>query len=901
MSNTQKIDDTIRKLDGRIQEEADPNLRQDMINDLQILFAERDALVGVDSTEGSSVEQQAIEGLREKKGDLAGFTSSLVTGLNRGILSIANLPFDIVNLALSAVGAPEEIRTANVSQAADFLSEKLTGYRPVEMATTPTAAVDTPMERMVGTIAEYASGGYGGGRLAKEAAEQVVKRTPTPAGGRSTLTQALTSPGFVRGETLAATGSGTLAAPAREYTESPYVETAAAVLGGVSPTVAPFLARGAKKQFIDPLTRSGAERRVANQLTEQAVDVDQAINNIATNQLVIKEALPEGTMIDPARLTEDEGILKTLGDVANNDPVIFSILERNRDKVSEEVFEELQSAASAGDSQLFLDTLNSKTIGVLDSLVSDIDLAQNQIAKIEGSIGPNSRGTEISQRFVAALEKSYQRAKKYEQSLWSLVDKTVPMNGKRFRLMGLRLRNQLKRKGFSDTDLSFFSEELPSFGARTGINNFEGLQRFRSRLLQQQREARAAGNNTKADALRRLDRLALQFIDSGPNSSSYRAAAEATRLISQSYNSGRLGQYLSFDSQQSLRIDPEAALDRVIRTGRNIGEVRRAIAAEQPLVNDKGQTVPVPPATGLTAPIKEMLALKFSEADTPAKRQKFFKQYEETLAEFPELARDLDSINTEIEVLAETIAKSEGRAKTATDKNVVSVAALIGADPENIIGSLQGLSRQKIKDIASVATQEGVESGMQTVFMQDIVSRMIGSGDSLKGLSSVLTSNKHLAYGFSDVLSPQQRKALSDLDKTRKLLQQNLGKTSSTTWFTQSSLATRILAKMSGVRLASVVAPSGPASLQTAALFSNLFAKVMDSLPSAQTRRVLIDALQDPKYFERLLNLERSEAALPQQIDQLNLILTQSGIRVPIQAERLIEEERRKKGAEAPL
>jgi len=903
MATLKQIEEGIVKLDSLLEGEQDPKKRQEYLDEMATLAKARGELKTPEKTETDPV----VEDLREKKGDLAGFASALASGVNRGAVSIANLPFDIINLALSAFGAPESIRTATPSQAVDFLSEQLTGYRPVEMATTPTSAVDTPAERMLGTVAEYASGGYGGAKLAKEAAERVIARTPTPISGRSTLTQAVTSPGFVTSETVASTAAGLAAAPAREYTESPLVETGAALVGGVAPTVAGVSARAAKKAVVDQFTRTGAELRVANELTENVVDAEQALDNIINNILVLESAVPEAGFIDPARLTEDPGILKMIGQVADNDPVIFSIIERQSDRVTEQVFEELQAAAAAGDPQKFLDVLNGRTNDVLTRIESDIDLAQNEISKIEAELPPDSRGSDISQRFVQALERSYERAKEYERGLWSLVDKKVPMDGNRFRLMGIRLRNQLKRRGFSDSDLSFFMEELPSFGAKNGINTFEGLQRFRSRLLQQQRDARAAGNNTRADALRRLDELSMRFIDSGPNAETYRAAAETTRLIRQSYNRGKLGSYLNFDSQDALRIDPEAALDRVIRTGRNIGEVRRAISAEQPFVNQRGEVVPIPPARGLTDQIQEMLWLKFSEAETPAARKTFFKQYGETLQEFPELARDLNLINREIETLSEVIARSEGRAKTATDKDLVSVAALIGADPENIIKSFKNLSRKQIQDIFAVASKDGVEGGMQAVFLQEIVSKMTsGQGDKISSLGGILSSsgNRHLQVAFNDVLTPAQRKALSELEKTRKLLAQNLGKTGSNKWFTKASPLTQLLARMSGVRIASMVAPSGPGSLQAAAVVSSLFSKIMDRLPSQQTRRVLIEALQDPKYFEQLLKLEKSNAALPQQMGELQLLLRKAGIRMPVQAERIIEEERRKeqqkKGAEAP-
>ena len=229
-------------------------------------------------------------------------------------------------------------------------------------------------------------------------------------------------------------------------------------------------------------------------------------------------------------------------------------------------------------------------------------------------------------------------------------------------------------------------------------------------------------------ALNQLDKLALQFIESGPNAESYRGAAETTRLIYQSYNKGKLGSFLQLDSQGAQRIDPEVALNRVVRTGNNIGEVRRSILAEQPFVNASGEVVEIPPAQGLTKPIVDLLMVKFAQADTPQQRAKFFKDYGETLNEFPELARDLSKIDAELETLAQVRAKAEGRAVTAKDKNVNSIAALLGADPDNIIGSFKGLTKKQIKEIAQVATKDGVEGGLQTVFLEAIVGAMQKSG-----------------------------------------------------------------------------------------------------------------------------------------------------------------------------
>lgn len=903
MSNTTKIDDTIQKLDALIEKEADPKRRQEMLNDMQSLFAERDSINAQGSAQTPATEQDAeIEKLRAAKGDLRGFASALVSGINRGAVSLVNLPFDIVNLALSAVGAPEEIRTATPTQAADWLSEQLTGFRPIETATTPSAAVDTPAERMLGTFAEYASGGFTGAKLAKEVAERaLLKQAPVagPGGVRQSLMQTTTQPNYITREVAAATGAGLAAAPTREYTNNVYLETLASLVGGVTPDLAvaafPSIASQAK-QF----TREGAELRVANELTENAVDLEQAIDNLARNRLIVEQALPEGQSIDAARLTEDPGIMRVIGAAAENDATIYGILSRSQDEVSEGVFNELE-ALGGGDTSGFLDTVNAKTVDVLDRIALDIDVAKNQASKLEQSIPPGKSGSEISQDFVSSLEASWERAKSYERKLWSLVDKNVKLDAKRFRVLAKRLRRSLKSTAIlSPSELDSVFAEINRFGAKgpTGYNTFESLMNYRSRLLEQQRAARSAGEMKKAATLGKLNDLVMEFIDSGPDSSQYAAAAEVTRTLHQNYNKGKLGRYLGLDPQGDTRIDPEAALSRIVRTGDNVGEVRRVIEAEQRQVLESGAEIP--PAEGLTQSVKDMLYLKFSEADTPEKRRTFFsnKGYGQTLEKFPELARDLQAIDRELETLAEVIAVSEGRAATIQDKKKVATAALIGADPENIYASFKGLKKEDIVNINNVAIQEGVESGLQAVFMREIADRLILQGDDnfIGSLQNILGSpnNRPLAYGYSVVLTPAQKNALALLDKTNKLVKQNLGKTQGASWLTDASTAAQVISRMLGVRLASAIAPSGPASLQTASLFSRVSSRFINSLPSSQRRKILIDALVDPVMFDKLLKLEKSTLPLEQKVGELTTLFRRSGIRAAEQLSRISEEEKRK-------
>jgi hypothetical protein len=290
-----------------------------------------------------------------------------------------------------------------------------------------------------------------------------------------------------------------------------------------------------------------------------------------------------------------------------------------------------------------------------------------------------------------------------------------------------------------------------------------------------------------------------------------------------------------------------------------------------------------------------MLRLKFSETTDAAGRAKFMKQYEETLNKFPELARDLSNINNELDMLAEVVAKSEARKATLLDKKQTSVAALLGAEPSNIYGSLRGLGKDDLVNINRVAVAEGVEQGLQSVYMREIVERMRVSDSSgqLRNLQDVLSSNKDLGTAFSVVLLPQQRQALSNLNKAAALNNQALNKTRKADDLTTASLPVQVLARWLGVNLAGAVTPGGPAALQTASVFSRVFSKFANSLPSQQNSRVLSDALLDPDYFSDLLKIGLSNQSTENKISAMENFFHRSGIRNTENLQRVYLEELR--------
>ena len=97
MSSAAEIKSTIINLDAKMQEEENPATKQAMADDLVRLFELHDAAVGASPTPNPN---DIVGELRQKKTDLLGFANAFAAGVNKGVISIADLPFDLINICL---------------------------------------------------------------------------------------------------------------------------------------------------------------------------------------------------------------------------------------------------------------------------------------------------------------------------------------------------------------------------------------------------------------------------------------------------------------------------------------------------------------------------------------------------------------------------------------------------------------------------------------------------------------------------------------------------------------------------------------------------------------------------------------------------------------------------------
>lgn len=852
------------------------------------------------------------------KADPAGVGMALVAGINRGAVMIADLPSDLFNLLTSTVLNPPQqmidaakkfpllrptaaiweaidkipqdvknnIRAARPSELFGGAVESVTGFDPIQAATTPMEyAQDTALERGAGTVGEYAGGGLAVGALAPRAAQTLLRTptgapTPTPPLGERLAAQ---PEQFLRQEAGLSTAAGVGAGVAREqFPENPMAEMAGALLTGSLPAVT-SMATGVKIPFRESLSDQAVERRVGNAFIESTADVDTALANLTNNRRVIGRVLGEDQEVNAVQLTQDPTLMAAVEQAAKSDNTLISIIGRIKDDTETKLVSLFSDIAPVEQRQAGREVVSAAADvearrlqagnDLLLRLQDEIDLAKNTIDRLEGKFSGADTPT-ISTEFVDALKASYNRAKEVERQMWASVDKTVELSPKELITSLKELRKTEKTKPYAAGTIP--DDLFKTAGKLRKNPTFENLTIYRSALT----DARRNTTNTQTQAI--IDKMIKEvdgFLDNYSVSEEYVAARNYTRTLHTEYDQGKLGRYLSTTRQGNFQVDPQVALSRIVRTGDNVGDVERAIIAEQ------GGTLP--PAEGLTNKMVQYLRAKFSEQPSAQGkgRDAFFKKYEAVLRRFPELARDLGAINNEIKATAQRIADTEGRIATVLDEQRTGASALVGADPDRLLSTLSGLSREELLNVKAVMNQEGVLAGMQSTYIDEffkVLTKVDQQGNVVfknNNLENILRDNTTLRLGWQEVLSPRQKLAIRRVEKARALYAkaQQSGNPEEILNAFQADVLTQIISRTVGIRVAAETVPSGAASLQAAAALSNFTKNIINRLTRDQALAVMRKAITDPDYLEKLLMTSKA-TELSGDVNAMNAYLFAAGI-----------------------
>ncbi|WP_291812002.1 hypothetical protein [Limnobacter sp.] len=876
-------------------------------NEMRFVLAELDSLVETPETPAArkprgrgeiaqAKKQEAIDNVSQQaRIDPVGTFSAISQGVNKGIFNLLDLPGDIVNLAISEVnrqaGGSYIPPQMNVTDAVDLATEWLTGTPVVTAAEAPIAEIDTAFERILSKGAEYATEGAVGAALV---GPRLAKAGATMLGGRPVAPAAA--------EGLLGASAGTGAGVAREIApESAAGELVGALVGGFTPSAANKLKEVVVKQAEDaylPLTEAGVYRRTAETIQEVAADPETAISNIERNRLILEDAGIDPSTVTTAQLVEDPALSATLKALSSDYNAVNNAIARGRADNTQLIVTSLKKEIPQSKTGVDVVTSANKYVtSAVNDLNDQIDLARNELDRLQGE-GRDFATDEESLKFVAATQEAYEAAKKTENEMWSAVGKKEPLDLQPLKASIAKLERSARKEAIPDAQVpSGIYKQRAKMGTKKVDgktvqlrNDFGFLSGYRSSVLQEMRAARAARESNKLRLLSEVEKEIAKFIDKAGSKDAYRAASAYTRSIRDNFNKGTIGKLLQVNVDQEARLAPEAALETIIKKGgkgaAEAERVQRLATGETPT----GVELPAAPATAEVT--MEALRDKFYGT---ARKESFFKNYGPMLRQFPGLSTELKTVSDAIETVAQEIASKEGRVASLTDKNKVSVAALLNADPENIYPVVSGMTRDDIRRLNQVVKVDGVEEGLQAVVLEEFLNKLRTRtasdwAEGFKSLDFVIETDLGFKKLFEEVLTPAQQASLRRLDKIAEISFKD-----PTKGFTDKEAA-EIAASPFVEGLASMLAlnitakfTSGAGALAVANRSSKAARDVLSKLTGTQSQRLIEQALLDPDVLIGLLKIQTKAKTPEAAANQVRAYLLTAGVDVGQEAEKAPE------------
>lgn len=638
--------------------------------------------------------------------------SSDISFINRGIARTLGAPGDVINLGIGAIHEGFDrlgIGRTPPRTAIPIGSEAIEGgMRALDPAMVPRAG-EQPVS--AGAYVAQGVGEVGGALLPFGATARTLQGAGRVAG--SVLPQAGSmARGFaddvmgafaqapvrtlgMEGAAGAGAGFGRFYG-AQEFPDQPWAQALSELAGGVAASAGPAGMMGAAsrmpitsmavrgiKSAVFPFTEAGgmvrAQNRVGQMIEGDPMDLVGAISAESVGGL------------DAVTRTGDEGLMALRQAVLDNDAQLRGEFKQQSaaavDRLREALAEPGEGVPFAT-AREFFENRREVAIGLLDTRLQQAgEMAQQRIARLS----PERARSEASVIVREELEKALADARQQEDALWLGIpqDTEIPTDNLTATFEQLRgtlpiaqqedmpaIAQRLLGGATQDEAAGIMRRAFPGqnrpsdqLGLVAPLSELQGL---RSKLLEEARKARKAGDRNKArlagnlaDAiLADLDSFAVQSGDE-MLAAQYQAARDFTRRLNETFRQGAIGRTLGFAREGGSAVPAEETLARTIGRGGEGGaqaarEIGRAAGAE-----DLG--VDPARAAGVRLGAEDYLRSQFSDAAVrngqldPSAGQRFMTANAEVLDQFPALRQQMaDAIQAQ-RLSDETVAAQQGR------------------------------------------------------------------------------------------------------------------------------------------------------------------------------------------------------------------------------------------------
>ena len=711
--------------------------------------------------------------------------------------------------------------------------------------------------------------------------------------------------------------------------------TASAISGGVSESYLPGN-RGARVAaevaggLLDPTRRIvvlskgaiDATRRVMQGFgreakeTQAAKILQEAIAESGEDPAVLAAILREpnitGVDVTSAQKTGSRALATLERELRRESAKFGGEAERRANDAMDSIEAMIQLLRGTGDPQALRQAAQLRARQFTTMLDTKVALAEREAIEAASRITndtPAARAA-ISEQARTALDEALTQARSIERELWERIPKDAPGDAGAIQSRIDALRAQMLPNEKLPEVIEGFDTFLRDAGGQTTSGD---LIRFRSRMLTIAREADAAGNRGESRMMGLLAEAALDDLAAigtgrgvGARSGAFDTARAFSRSLHDVFTRTFVGRATGVTKTGADRIPPELLMKRAFATGKEVGalqleeleEATRFLSqtdAPTRQVIDLGHVNLMMDAQEriLRLAASEMVDATTGHVSIP-KLNKFIRDNQALLDRFPGIGEDLRRAVSSEQGLLDVRHLAEGATRQASRQS--GFAQLIKV--ENPVDAIEGAFRgnRPMRDIASMArvarragpdAVEGMKASVIDYLLKagfspdDINSRMF---DPIRRGQPSMADVLRKTGIFNDDQLGQMRHLLDMAGNVEDAMKSGLPMEA----FKNIPPAMRdLIARIAGIQVGGVahkamqkVFGSGVSGggLVAAGAGSRYVRAIMNRIPVADLRTVLIDAALDPDFAARLLTTPPNEAAGLKLAMGIHAYLLRSGI-----------------------
>ena len=732
----------------------------------------------------------------------------------------------------------------------------------------------------VGAVSEFVTEGAGflkGASVAKKVGTSLSARFSVPSVPQTV------GPGMsfraAASETAANTGAGVAVASVEED-DDPVNDLVAGLLAGFSAQAAFDVLTSVSRvvrDFIDPLTKAGQERRVGQAFRQEATDPV-----LAEQRLEGFESPLEGAEFGSGTVSADPGLLVLERSLARHNSGEALANEQQLDKLLSNMIRKLSGKELSDEAVRGIRESVDRQTNLLDQR---IEVAKREASDAVNELPPVPGQAEASASRITRnkVDEALSDSRAAETEIW-----TKALGGEIIGTTGIKnaLRNVTEAKAKGDPNIpATLKRKIQSLGTENnGIfveeDTIVNIQSIRSEILHQKRvnNAKDAPDRRLNKQLDLLDESVLSAMTHGADDpKAVEGAIQFSRHLNDRYTRGPIGKLLGFDSQGAARTRPELTLEAItaseLEGSFSIKELLRSTGFTGPGATTAQRTAAAERTSETSDAVRQFIKARFARAAmvdgkfNESGAQRFIQQNEDALRIFPELRDELTNAKTKNQLLGE-----EQKAVDAAQKHLdTKDRARLFMGQEDSVRQLQKIMRdpepvaafdeilKRVDEDETGRAKEGLKSLYAESLLDSVQKATTTAADEfqvseakLNALFKAQRSNIQKLYGADGVKRVEKvQEALRLILRREKAKSSTSG--SDTVENLMSNKKLSVLGGFLGLRVAGTAPISGGGQIAQARLFSQIGSRIAGHFGADTRKQVVLEFFRNPKFAAKIL------------------------------------------------